>query len=281
ESEIKNEFRTFRRAFEVVLQVTDSEEWETISQKRSQDLLLYLALSRFSHRPKLRELSRPVREDIKALFGSYELACMLADKMLLSLRDLNKITHLCQNSLVGKKNRNSLLVHTSALETLAPLLRLYEGCASRTFGDLEEANLIQFYCDRPKISYLFYSDFDENPHPSLHSSMTIDLGDLKVRYRDFSNDENPPILHEKESLVTPDYPFYEKFAKLTRQEKDWGLLEDFNAINRLQGWLQLLEDRCVFLKGDRLCWRKDADPYKVKLLRHQINARKRNRMYSI
>ncbi|NJK49944.1 DNA phosphorothioation-associated putative methyltransferase [Candidatus Gracilibacteria bacterium] len=280
EFEIKNEFRTFRRAFEVVLQVTDSEEWDAISQKRSQDLLLYLALSRFGQRPKSRELSRSVREDIKALFGSYELACMLADKMLLSLRDLNKITHLCQTSLVGKKKRNSLLIHISALETLDPLLRLYEGCASRTFGCLEEANLIQFYGDRPKISYLFYSDFDKNPHPRLHSSMTIDLADLKVRYRDFSNDKNPPILHEKESLVTADYPFYEKFTKLTQQERDWGLLEDFSTINRLQGWLQLLEDRCVFLKGDRLCWRKDADPYKVKLLRHQINVRKKNRVDS-
>lgn len=276
EFELKSEFRTFRRAFEVVLQVTDSEEWEAISQKRSQDLLLYLALSRFSHRPKSKELSRQVREDIKALFGSYELACMLADKMLLSLRNLNKIAHLCQTSSVGKKRQNSLLVHISALETLDPLLRLYEGCASRTFGGLEEANLIQFYCDRPKISYLFYSDFDENPHPSLHSSMTIDLADLKVRYRDFSNDNNPPILHEKETLVTTNYPFYEKFAKLTRQEKEWGLLEDLNAINRLQGWLKFLEERCAFLKGYQLCWRKDADPYKVKLLRHQINARKKN-----
>jgi DNA phosphorothioation-associated putative methyltransferase len=277
ESELKVEFGTIRRAFQVVLQVTDREEWDAIAQKRRQDLLLYLALSKFGNRPNPRQLSPTVREDIKALFGGYKQACIFADTMLLSLRNLDKIAALCHNSSVGKKFRNSLLIHISALETLEPLLRLYEGCASRTVGRMEEANLIQFFFNKPKISYLFYPDFDINPHPTLHSSMDIYLGDLHVRYRDFDNENNPPILHEKEVLVTPDYPFYEKFAKLTEKEKDWGLLDDLGAINRLQGWLKCLEDRCAVIKGYQLHWSKDADPYKVKLLRSQINARKRNK----
>ncbi|AFY75946.1 DNA phosphorothioation-associated putative methyltransferase [Pleurocapsa sp. PCC 7327] len=276
ESELRVEFDTIRRAFQVVLQVTDKEEWDAIAQKRRQDLLLYLALSRFGNRPKPRQLSSTVREDIKALFGGYKQACILADAMLLSLRDLDKIAALCQNSPIGKKFRNSLLIHISALETLEPLLRLYEGCASRTVGRLEEANLIQFFFNKPKISYLVYPDFDLNPHPTLQAIMDIYLGNLTVRYRDFNNETNPPILHEKEALVLTDYPLYEKFAKLTRKEKDWGLLDDFSTINRLQGWLKCLEDRCAVIKGYQLQWNKDADPYKVKLLRSQINARKQN-----
>jgi DNA phosphorothioation-associated putative methyltransferase len=277
EAELKHEFGTIRRAFQVVLQVTNQEDWDAIAQQRRQDLLLYLALSNFSHRPKSRELSYQVREDIKALFGGYKQACILADAMLLSLRDLDKIAELCYNSFVGKKFRNSLLIHVSALETLHPLLRLYEGCASRTVGRLEEANLIRFFFDRPKISYLVYSDFDTNPHPHLKASMEISLGDLHVKYRDFSDEHNPSILHEKDILVTPDYPLYEKFAKLTRKEKDWGLLDDFSTISRLQGWLKCLEEHCAFIKGYQLHWRKDADPYKVKLLQSQINARKRGK----
>ncbi|OKH19841.1 DNA phosphorothioation-associated methyltransferase [Hydrococcus rivularis NIES-593] len=276
ESELRVEFGTIRRAFQVISQVTDKEEWDAIAQKRRQDLLLYLALSRFGNRPKSRQLSSTVREDIKALFGGYKQACILADAMLLSLRDLDKIAALCQNSPVGKKFRHSLLIHISALETLKPLLRLYEGCASRTVGRLEEANLIQFFFNKPKISYLVYPDFDINPHPTLQVSMDIYLGNLTVRYRDFNNETNPPILHEKEALVPTDYPLYEKFAKLTRKEKDWGLLDDFSTINRLQGWLKCLEDRCAVIKGYQLQWNKDADPYKVKLLRSQINARKQN-----
>jgi DNA phosphorothioation-associated putative methyltransferase len=277
ESELRAEFGTIGRAFKVVLQVTNPEEWDAIAQKRRQDLLLYLALSNFSHRPQAKELSVTVREDIKRLLGGYQQAWLLADRMLLNLRDLKNIANLCCESSLGKKLRHSLVIHISALEKLAPLLRLYEGCASRTIGRLEEANVIKLSFHQPKITYLAYPDFDTNPHPILQTSMEIYLGDLHVRYNDYSEEENPPILHEKETLVSPDYPLFEKFAKLTQQEKDWGLLEDFRAINRLQGWRKCLEEHCAELKGDRLGWGKDADPYKVKVLRSQINTRKRNR----
>ena len=249
ELELKAEFGTFRRAFQCILQVTKEEEWDNITDKRRQELLLYLALSNFDHRPKIRELSPEVRADIKALFGGYQQACMVADMMLISLRDLGKIADLCQASSVGKKLKKSLLVHISALETLPTLLRLYEGCASRTFGRLEEANVIRLSFHEPKVSYLFFPEFDDNPHPLLQSSMEIYLGDVTVKYRDFSRNKNPLILHEKNLLVTPNYPHYKKFTRLTKQEKSLGLLDDLQAISRRQGWLQCLRERGVTLQG--------------------------------
>ncbi|MDJ0716872.1 MAG: DNA phosphorothioation-associated putative methyltransferase [Prochloraceae cyanobacterium] len=276
EVELKAEFGSMRRAFKLILQVTEEKEWEAIAQKRRQELILYLALSNFSRPLAPRQLPRQVREDIKALFGNYKQASLLAEMMLFSLRDLDKIASVCDESSIGKKLRNSLLVHLSALESLAPLLRLYEGCASRAVGRLEDANVIKFYFDRPKISYLLYPNFDTDPHPILHTSMEINLKDLRVSYRDYYLENNPPVLHQKEMLVTPDYPLYDKFARLSSQEQDWGLLDDISAISHLQGWLQRLDDRCATVKGHRLQWRKDADPYKLKLLRSQIYARKKN-----
>jgi DNA phosphorothioation-associated putative methyltransferase len=275
ESAIKAEFGTLHRAFRVILQVSDREEWDAITEKRRQDLLLYLALSQFGDHPKLKDLSIAVRHDLKALFGGYQQACLLADMMLVSLRDLSKIADLCHTSPVGKKLKHSLFIHISALDTLPPLLRLYEGCASRTFSRLEEANVIQFSCRQPKITYLYYPDFDRDPHPSLHARMEVDLRDCQVRYQDFSDEDNPPILHEKDALVLPDYANYDKFFQLTQQEKAWGLLDNFKAISRLQGWLQCLEDHCATVRGYKVFWRKDADPYKVKLLQSQIKRRVR------
>jgi DNA phosphorothioation-associated putative methyltransferase len=277
ESELKQEFSTIRRAFQVILQVTNEEEWEAIAQQRRQDLLIYLALSHFDGHLPSQKLSSTVREDLKALFGGYKQACTLADTMLLSIGNLARLAKISYNSQIGKKSQKSFLVHISALEKLHPLLRLYEGCASRTVGRLEAANLIRFSFSQPKISYLVYSDFDNDPHPVLSSSMEIYLEDLHVKYRDFSHDKNPPILHEKDKLVAVDYPFHEKFAKLTRQEKDWGLLENFSAIERLHGWLTCLEEHCATIQNYKVRWRKDANPYKVKLLRSQINFRKRNK----
>lgn len=270
--DILNEFGTLRRAFQVILQATDQAEWDAISDKRRQDILVYLALTQFSHRPKFGNLESILQNDIKALFGNYKQACSAADLMLMSVGDLRLIANCCKKSKVGKLLPNALYVHVCSLESLNPLLRLYEGCASRTIGRMDAATLVKFQFNAPKISYLFYPDFDTEPHPTLHTSMQIDLRDLQVVYRDYDTSDNPPILHRKETFVTPDYPLYEKFAKLTRQEENWGLLDHTSTIGTLKGWQKCLKEYCAELRGHRVYWRKDADPYRVKLL---LSARKK------
>lgn len=267
---ISAEFGSLRRAFQVVLQATNSPDWDAITDRRHADLLVYLALSHFGRRPKLRDLAPVVQTDLKSLFGSYQQACTAADLMLMSLGNLAAVAAVGQRSAIGKKLTHALWVHCSAIEALDPLLRLFEGCASRTIGRPEAApkaaTVVKFHLRQPKITYLTYADFDTQPHPVLQTSMQIDLRDLHVQYRDYAPDDNPPLLHQKELLLLPDYPHYEKFAKLSRQEQDWGLLSDWQQIRHQRGWLKCLEDHCAELKGHRVVWRKDADSYRVKLV---------------
>jgi len=276
-SAITTEFGTIRRAFQLVLQATNPQEWDEISDRRRQDLLVYLALSHFSHRPKLKELAPVVQQDIKSLFGSYQQACTAADLMLMSLGDLERIEERAQRSPLGHKRSRSLWVHVSAIENLDPLLRLYEGCASRTIGRLEEATVIKFHLRTPKITYLVVPNFDTNPHPAVYTSMQIDLRDLQVHYRDYDVADNPPILHQKELMVTPSYPNYAKFARLSRQEQDWGLLEDLDQVGSRQAWAARLAEHCAELRGHRLVWRKDVDAYQQKLVKARLRARQRDR----
>ena len=277
EADIKAEFGTYYRAFQVILQVTKQEDWDAISYKRSQDLLVYLALSNFTESLQHSKLPTEVREDIKALFGSYKEAWYLADKMLFSLRDKTGIAKVCQESKIGLKLPTSLSIHISALSELDPFLRLYEGCASRTIGRLDGTNIIRFHINKPIISYQFYPDFDTDPHPVLDTSVQIDLRNLHVSYRDYSEETNPPILHRKDSLVTPEYPHYDKFAKLTELEEKWGLLDDLYAIKNRQSWLQFLDANCAEIRNNRVYWRKDADPYRVKFLLSLRRSRQKNK----
>jgi DNA phosphorothioation-associated putative methyltransferase len=276
QAHILTEFGSFRHAFDLVLQATDGREWKAIAEQRRQDLLIYLALSVFRHRLQLKYLSPVVKQDLKALFGSIRTAFDRAEALLLQVGDMPTIAQLCQDSPIGQKTQHSLLVHISALNSLSPLLRVYEGCASRTIGRLEGANVIKLHTTVPKISYLSYPDFDEAPHPVLTTEMQISLRDVYVNYNTYDLDDNPPILHWKEQLVLPDYPLYEKFAKLTQQEENWGLLDRPHAIRKWHGWLQRLDEHCAQVKGYRVCWRKDADPYRVKLLqnarRHRLKS---------
>jgi DNA phosphorothioation-associated putative methyltransferase len=277
EEEICQHFSSLRRAFQVIIKATDSEEWDEIADKRRQDLLVYLALTKFSHRPRLSQLPPSVQEDVLGLYSSYKQACLDADQMLRSVGNTELIIKRCQESKIGKKLPNSLWVHISALQALDPLLRLYEGCASRTIGRLEEANVIKFHLQIPKISYLFYPDFDHEPHPTLYRSMKVDLRDLNVTYREYDVDDDPPVLHQLETLVTPDYPLYDKLVKLTIQEEERGLFENWQSISHLSGWQKCLKEHFTVIKGYKLYWCKDADPYKLKLFKNAMNNRKKER----
>lgn len=282
--ELLAEFGSMRRAFGVVLQATDTQEWEAIAEKRRQELLIYLALTNFGRRPRLSSFSAAVQRDIRSLFGSLKKALDIADEMLFGVGNLEKISQLCQQSFIGQLTSKSLSVHISALDRLDPLLRIYEGCASRNIGRLEGVTIVKIHTKTPKISYLFYPDFDTNPHPALHMAMEIDLRDLHVRYYEGNTptesvgegSENPPILHRKEQLVAPDYPLYNKFANLTQQEERWGLLDNPQMIHKRQGWLQCLADHCAQLRGHRVYWRRDADPYRIRLLKSARRQRMKN-----
>ncbi len=104
--------------------------------------------------------------------------------------------------------------------------------------------------------------------------MQISLQDLHVRYRDYNLSDNPPLIHQKDEVVTPDYPSYKKFAKLSQQEKDWGLLDDLSSVYHLHSWQKFLVSRCAELKGHRLVWKKGADPYQKRIAKAAIRARK-------
>lgn len=252
EAAIKAEFRSYQRAFKLILQATDRAEWDAIAEKRRQDLLVYLALGKFSGRPTIRKLAPEIKADVKALFGSYKQACTIADLLLINVGDLKKIANLCQASEIGKQLNGAIAVHISALEKLPPLLRLYEGCASRNFYRLENANIIKLYYNKPKITYLVYPEFDTEAHPALQATMEVDLHNLSVTYHDISDETNPLILHQKDTLVAPDYPSYQKFVRLTKKEQKSGLLENKEAIRRLHGWLRCLKQHEIKIEGHRL-----------------------------
>lgn len=240
EAQILKELGSINRAFKLVVDATSKEEWDELIQRRKQDFSLYIALTKFGKRPRIGQLPSDLQNDIKAFFGSYKAACDTADQILFSLGQPGIIAKTCAASKIGKYLPDSLYVHVSALDELDLILRLYEGCASRTVGRMDGATLVKFHIDAPKISYLYYPDFDSEPHPALQTSMRIDLRDLHVKYSDYTESQNPPVLHRKETFVAPNYPLYEKFARLTKQEEELGLLANAATIGNRKGWHERL-----------------------------------------
>jgi DNA phosphorothioation-associated putative methyltransferase len=252
ESELVTEFGSLRRAFQIILTATDEAEWDAIAYQRSLDLQVYLALSQFGQRRSLRNLSPSIRADIKAFFGNYEEACEVADRLLFKIGEPGVIKQACQQNKIGKLLPTALYVHISALNEIDPKLRLYEGCASRNIGGTEDANIIKFHTEKPCISYLYYPDFESIAHPALEWAMLIDLRDLSLTFRDYSKQENPPILHRKETFLSPDHPLYSKFVKFTKAEEKAGLFSETKTIGNRQGWERRLKECGVQIKNHQI-----------------------------
>ena len=250
--EIRERFGSLQRALRLVQRAHDAEAWKRVVTARGEDLLIFLALSRFDGRPRFGQLPLPVRRDVRAIFSSYRRACEEADVALLAVGDMSRVSKAANRSLVGKVTPSAIYVHESAIASLPPLLRLYEGCARGYIGRVDGANLVKLHTVQPKVSYLSYPDFNSDPHPALASSMTVHLQTFRVRERDYATSQNPPILHRKETFVASDHPLHAKFARLTRQEESRGLYGAPAHIGTRRGWDEVLAAKGVALRGHRL-----------------------------
>ena len=249
---IQERFGNLRRALRFVQQAQDVEAWQSIVTARARDLLLFLALARFDGRPRFGQLPITLRRDIKGVFSSYRRACEQADIALLAAGDMQQIRRAAHRSEVGKRTPSAIYVHESALDALPPLLRLYEGCARRYVGRVDEANLIKLHMDEPIVSYLNYPKFDTDPHPLLAESLTVHLQTFRLREHDYRISRNPPVLHRKESFLASEHPLHEKFSRLTSQEESKGLFADTVRIGTRRGWEEVLSSKGFRLRGHRL-----------------------------
>lgn len=258
-ADAKRDIGSLKRAFSVIRRVTGPEKWEQIRESRSQDLLIYLSLSRFGGRPRFSTLPQDLQLDVLAFFGTYARACVLADKLLFSAGDMALVDDACLSSPVGKLTPNALYLHSSARSLLPPVLRVYEGCARAYIGSVEGANIIKLHRRVPQVSYLAYPAFEREPHPALFASLVVPLRTFRIRYLEYPESPNPPILHRKEQFISHEHPLKSKFAKLTKQEERCGLYAATTVIGTKLEWNALLDDKGLRITGHRVVKRITSD----------------------
>jgi DNA phosphorothioation-associated putative methyltransferase len=245
-------FGSLKRAFAAIQRITDAGAWEAIARRRREDLLVYLALARFRKRPAFSLLPLTLQRDMKSFFGTYTRACAEADARLFKAGEDGAIDEACKRATVGKLLPDDLYVHRNALDSLEPLLRIYEGCGRAYLGEVEGANVIKIHRRSGKLSYLVYPRFEDDPHPALLRCVKLNLRTRQIECYDYAQSANPPVLHRKESFLPPSDPLHAKFVRLTAQEEKHGLLDDASGIGTRDGWARRLSERGFALKGHRL-----------------------------
>jgi DNA phosphorothioation-associated putative methyltransferase len=189
---------------------------------------------------------------MKAFFGGYGRACAEADALLFQAGDPAAVDEACRRAALGKLLPDDLYVHRRALESLEPILRIYEGCGRAYLGEVEGANVIKIHRRSGKLSYLVYPDFDTDPHPALLRWVRLNLRSRQIECYDYAECRNPPVLHRKETFLAPDDPLHARCARLTAQEEKHGLLEQPSGIGTRDGWARRLAERGFALEGHRL-----------------------------
>ncbi|MEQ6900784.1 DNA phosphorothioation-associated putative methyltransferase [Nocardioides sp. YIM 152588] len=240
------------RAQRLIRQVTTDEYWERVSAHRRAELLIYIALSRFGRRPRFSQLDKSLTTDIRSLFGTYQDACRQADRLLLACGDQAMLYVNARSSKIGKQTPSALYVHRSAIAEIPPVLQVYEGCARALAGTIPSANLVKLSVTEPQVSYLTYPTFERDPHPTLRSAITVNLRKLTVDWRDYSQSDNPPLLHRKEEFVGAEHPRRQLYERLTRSEIRANLYAHPERIGTQKGWQSTLEAAGVHLQGHRL-----------------------------
>ena len=153
----------------------------------------------------------------------------------------------------GKRLPGAVYLLDPGEDTRFPsLLRIAVAELRRRLEIGPEFNLLKFHLPAPKISFLSYPDFEKDPHPPLAESIIVDLVTGKTRRDDYRSRANPPILHRKETFLPPEHPLRAKFAKLTRQEEEAGLLDDTARIGFRINWERILAEKGLGFRGHRL-----------------------------
>ena len=250
-SELKLNIGSANKAVTYCEELFDNFNYNKIVKNKKNDILVYLALSNLKGKLKQKSINEDLLNEIVYHFKNFSNALILASAQLIKLRDHSKIDLACSQSKYGKILPDSLYIHTDYINELHPILKLFVGCATQFAGILSDATLFKINRKKRKVSFLYYENFDKDPHPKLLHSIVVDLNYFTIKDWDQST-KNPPILHRKETFVGKDYPNYNKFSKLTKQEEKAGLFNTGRFTGREKHWNELLSSMKLHIKGHKL-----------------------------
>ena len=189
------------RALTIVIARKGEQLWQTARKIRTEDVLVYLALTNFRKRFLLREIPPRIKYDIRGFFGDFPSAQSRARDLLFSAGDPGEIELACQSVKTGWQDEGALMIHRSLLGELPPILRIYVHCAAFRYGDPSQADVIKIHKRSGKITFQHYDDFDGKPLPELQTRIKVNLRNLFVEVFDHSKGPRTQLLYFKERFV--------------------------------------------------------------------------------
>ena len=181
-------------------------------QNRIDDLHIYFALQAFTKRKSYKHLEKNLQKDIKAFFGDYKNALESSTIALYQISNTELIRAAClratENGLGYLDIEGALILHSSLVEQLPSILRIYIGCATVLYGDIEQSDLVKIHSQSGKLSLMRYDNFDHNPLPRLIERVKINLREQIFDLYQYGDEYEPTYLYLKSRYINEDHQKY-------------------------------------------------------------------------
>jgi len=227
-----------KTVFRKLLETRGAEELEQAQQQRRNGLLVYLALNFFERRKSFGALPERLRNDIKAIWGSYARAQDEAKALLFGIGQpaliAASVKEAAESDYGWLDEDGDLLFDARLLRQLPPLLRIYVGASSALYGEAEEADVVKVHIESGKVSLHVYDDYRVRAIPSLLERVKIDLRNQKVRFYDYGPTVAPQPLYLKSRLMHESLDGYEEQRAFDEQLLGLGLF-DFSSFGPTPG----------------------------------------------
>jgi DNA phosphorothioation-associated putative methyltransferase len=211
-SEALQVFGAWSKALRFTQSVKDAEELRVSRTQHQEDLIVYLALQLFTRRKPYRKHDVTIQRDIKSHFGDYQRAQAVAQRYLIDVADSTLLDAAC--SFASSKGlghyirSDSLQFHTSLIEQLPALLRVYIRCGSVLYGDLDDVDLLKIHVRSSKVTFMKFDNFEGSPLPRMRERIKVTLRSQEMDFFPYGSSYESPFLYYKSRYINEDFPKY-------------------------------------------------------------------------
>ena len=227
--EVTQCFGSVSKALHFMLSQFDEELLEQARESRINDLLTYFALQTFSKRRPYKHLDITLQKDIKSFFGDYKNAIATAISVLYQISKAELIATTCleatEQGLGYLDEEGALHLNSRVVDQLPAILRIYIGCATMLYGDIEQIDLIKIHSQSGKLSLMRYNDFNNQALPSLLERVKINLREQLFDMYQYGDEYEPTYLYLKSRYINEEFPTYAEQINFDEQLQGLNLFD--------------------------------------------------------
>ena len=200
------------QVFDVISKAKSLREFDAAREQRKEELLVEFALSQFGRRLFFKYFPDELKRDIQFHFGQYTILMECAKQLLFSIADSDALLTACVDASdegIGYLlDDHSLQLHMSLVDQLAPILRVYIGCAGVLYGEWAQIDLVKVHIQSGKVSFMGYDDFEGRPVPDLLERIKVKMWEREVDFFDYIGEFTPTPLFMKSLYIDETFEYF-------------------------------------------------------------------------